>query len=317
MRTTPISCEDLQGVFPVPPLVRQSDSRRTLDFEASRRIIDHLLEAGMSRVLFGGNAFLYHLSLQEYEELLAWLATLPDHLWCIPSAGPSYGRLMDQAPLLRRYGFPCVMVLPCNDPRDAAGLERGLREFADAAGMPLTLYLKNESGFGSDHTAGLDAVGRLVETGVCCAIKYAVVRQDPSHDDYLAGLLARVGSRYVVSGIGERPAVVHMLDWHLPGFTTGSGCVAPALSQALFAACKRDDRAEAEALRAHFLPMEDLRDAWGPASVLHAAVEAAGIAPTGPLPPFVSNLSEERFKTLKPVAQALAAKSLSRAGHGT
>jgi dihydrodipicolinate synthase/N-acetylneuraminate lyase len=114
----------------------------------------------------------------------------------------------------------------------------------------------------------------------------------------------------VVSGIGERPAIVHMLDRHLPGFTTGSGCIAPALSQALFAACARADRAGAEVLRAHFLPLEDLRDAWGPAPVLHAAVEAAGIAETGPLPPFVSNLSAEQFETVKPVAQALAAQSL-------
>jgi dihydrodipicolinate synthase/N-acetylneuraminate lyase len=118
--------------------------------------------------------------------------------------------------------------------------------------------------------------------------------------------------RRVVSGIGERPAVVHMLDWHLPGFTTGSGCVAPAQSQALFAACQRGDRAAAEALRAPFLPLEDLRDAWGPAPVLHAAVEGAGIAETGALPPFVTNLSAQRFATVKPVAQALAAQSLDR-----
>ena len=104
-----------------------------------------------------------------------------------------------------------------------------------------------------------------------------------------------------------------MLDWHLPGFTPGSGCIAPALTQALFAACKQGDRAAAEALRAPFLPLEDLRDAWGPAPVLHAAVEAAGIAETGPMPPFVSNLSAERMAAVKPIAQALAAQSLGRA----
>jgi len=312
MRTAPITREDLQGVFPVPPLARRGDPQRTLDLGASARIVDYLAAAGMTRMLFGGNAFLYHLSLREYEQLMAWLESLPDHLWCIPSAGPSFGRLMDQAPLLRRHGFPCVMVLPCNDPRDAAGLEKGLREFRDAAGMPLTLYLKDELSFGADRAAGLDAVGRLVESGVCCAIKYAVVRKDPAQDEYLAGLLARVDRDRVVSGIGERPAVVHMLDWHLPGFTTGSGCVAPALSQALFAACQRGDRGAAEALREPFLPLEDLRDAWGPAPVLHAAVEAAGIADTGPLPPFVSNLAAERFQALKPVAQALVAQSLGR-----
>jgi len=122
-----------------------------------------------------------------------------------------------------------------------------------------------------------------------------------------------VDRRRVVSGIGERPAVVHLLDWHLPGFTTGSGCIALALSQALFAACQRGDRTAAEALRANFVPLEDLRDAWGPAPVLHAAVEAAGIAETGPLPPFVSNLSAQRFEAVEPVAQTLAAKSLGRA----
>jgi 4-hydroxy-tetrahydrodipicolinate synthase len=313
MRTLAIKPEDLQGVFPVPPLARRRDAQRTIDFQASAKIVEHLVAAGITRLLYGGNAFLYHLSLREYEELLEWLASLPDGLWCIPSAGPAFGRLMDQAPLLRRYGFPCVMVLPCNDPRDAAGLEKGLREFANAAGMPLTVYLKDELGFGADRAAGLDAVSRLVESGVCCAIKYAVVRKDPSQDDHLKGLLARVDRRHVVSGIGERPAVVHMLDWHLPGFTTGSGCIAPALSQALFAACTRGNRPTAEEFRAPFIPLEDLRDAWGPAPVLHAAVEAAGIADTGPLPPFVSNLSAERTETVRPVAQALAAQSLSRA----
>ncbi|MGO8790895.1 MAG: dihydrodipicolinate synthase family protein [Terriglobia bacterium] len=312
MRRASITLEDLQGVFPVPPLARRGDPQRSLDLNSTNRIVDYLASAGMTRLLFGGNAFLYHLNLKEYEQLLEWLDSLPDRLWCIPSAGPSFGRLMDQAPLLRRRGFPCVMVLPCNDPRDAAGLEKGLREFSDAAGMPLTLYLKDELGFGADRAAGLDAVGRLVDSGVCCAVKYAVVRKDPARDDYLAELLARVDRRRVVSGIGERPAVVHMLDWHLPGFTTGSGCVAPALSQALFAACERGDRAAAEALRAPFLPLEDLRDAWGPAPVLHAAVEGAGIAETGPLPPFVTNLSAQRFDAVKPLAQALAAQSLDR-----
>jgi len=312
MRTSSLKPEDLQGVFPVPPLARRRDARRTLDFKASERIVEHLAATGITRLLYGGNAFLYHLTLQDYEELLAWLAGFPDNLWCIPSAGPSFGRLMDQAPLLRRYGFPCAMALPCNDPRDAAGLEKGLREFSDAAGLPLTIYLKDELGFGADRAAGLDAVGRLVESGVCYAIKYAVVRKDPAQDDYLAGLLARVDRRHVVSGIGERPAVVHMMDWRLPGFTTGSGCIAPALTQALFDACSRGDRATAEALRASFIPLEDLRDAWGPAPVLHAAVDAAGITETGPLPPFVSNLSAERFDAVKPVALALMAQSLNR-----
>ena len=148
--------------------------------------------------------------------------------------------------------------------------------------MPLILYLKSEDGFGADKEAGLDAVGRLMRDGVAVAIKYAVVRDDPQHDAYLDGLLRRVDRRRVVSGIGERPAVVHMRDFGLPGFTTGSGCIASALCSALFAACQAQDWAHAEAIRSQFMPLEDLRDEWGPARVLHHATELAGIAPTGP-----------------------------------
>ena len=297
----------------MPPLARRRDAQRSLDFGANARIVEHLTAGGMRRLLYGGNAYLYHLSLAEYQALLEWLVTLPDHLWCVPSAGPTYGRMADQAPLLRRLRFPTVMVLPCNDIRDAAGLERGLRDFADAAGMPLILYLKDEQTFGANRSAGLEVIARLVAGGVCCGIKYAIVRKDPAEDEYLRDLVGCVDRRRVVCGIGERPAVVHMFDWNLPGFTTGSGCVAPAISQALFKACERGDRAKAEALRAHFLPLEDLRDAWGPQRVLHAAVEGAGIVETGPVPPFGSNVSAEEFETIKAAALALAAQSAKSA----
>ena len=186
------------------------------------------------------------------------------------------------------------MALPCGDPRDAAGLAAGMREIAAAAGTRLILYLKSEDGFGSDLAAGLDAVARLVDEGVCVAIKYAVVRKDPGHDPYLDALLARVDRKLVVSGIGERPAVVHMQRFGLPGFTTGSGCIAPALTSALFEACVRGSWDDAEALRTLFLPLEDRRDAWGPARVLHAAAELAAVAKTGPIPPFVTALAEEQ-----------------------
>src|SRR5204863_8646011 len=144
-------------------------------------------------------------------------------------------------------------------------------------------YLKEENNFGADQEAGLDVVARLVDASVCVSIKYAVVRQNPAEDAYLESLLRRVERHRVVSGIGERPAVVHLRDWKLPGFTTGSGCVAPRLSNSLFAACQRGDFDQAETLRANFLPLEDLRDGWGPARVLHSATELADIATTGPI----------------------------------
>lgn len=305
MKTTRVVPEDLRGVFPVPPLARRSDGRRRIDFAENDRLVRHMAAGGMTRFLYGGNAFLYHVTLAEYEELLGWLAGFADGHWAIPSVGPSFGRAMDQAALLRRHRFPCAMALPCGDPRDAAGLEAGLREIASAAGLALILYLKDESNFGADREAGLDVVTRLVDEKLCVGVKYAVVRKDPRHDAYLDALLRRVDCGFVISGIGERPAVVHLRDFGLPGFTTGSGCLAPALSNEIFAACARRDFARAESLRESFLPLEDQRDAWGPARVLHAAIDLAGAAKTGPIPPFVSPLDEEKRARLLPVAQEL------------
>jgi dihydrodipicolinate synthase/N-acetylneuraminate lyase len=296
---------DLAGIFSVPPLPRRREPRRGLDFDAAECVARHIESGGITRFLYGGNAFLYHITLDEYEALLGWLAVFPPSRRAIPSVGPSIGRAIDQARLIRRHHFPTVMLLPCGDPRDARGMEAGIREIAEATGLPLILYLKSEDGFGSDKEAGLDAVGRLMNDGVAIAIKYAVVREAPAHDPYLEGLLRRVERDRVVSGIGERPAVVHMRDFGLKGFTTGSGCIAPALCSRLFAAGQSQDWDAAEDVRAHFIPFEDLRDAWGPARVLHHGVELAGIAPTGPIPPFVSALDRDQLDRLAPVARAL------------
>jgi len=117
--------------------------------------------------------------------------------------------------------------------------------------------------------------------------------------------LRRVDRQRVVSGMGERPAIVHMRDFGLPGFTTGSGCIASRACSMMFEACVQKDWSRAAGLRADFMPLEDLRDAWGPARVLHHATELAGIATTGPIPPYVSLLSDTKVQELAPVARAL------------
>ena len=87
-----------------------------------------------------------------------------------------------------------------------------------------------------------------------------------------------------------------------------SGCIAPRLSNALLAAGLAKDWARAEALWTAFKPLEDLRDDWGPARVLHHATELAGIARTGPIPPYVSPLEGPQLERLAPVARALKEK---------
>src|SRR5207244_10924968 len=122
MKTNSISPEDLRGVFAVPPLARHRDATRSLDFAQNDLIVRHIISGGITRLIYGGNAFLYHTTLAEFEELLEWLAGFSDQLWVIPSIGPSDVRAMGQAQLLREVQFPCVMVLTCSDPSASAGL---------------------------------------------------------------------------------------------------------------------------------------------------------------------------------------------------
>lgn len=314
---TTLNDAERHGVFAVPPLARKGDARRSIDFDENDRLVRHITRGGVTRLLYGGNAFLYHLTLGEYEELLGWMAGFPSDLLPVPSLGPSFGRALDQATLLRRHRFRCAMALPCNDPRDAAGLEAGLREIADAAGMGLTLYLKEETSFGADPVAGLDAIARLADAGICVAIKYAVVRRDGRQDPYLDALLERVDRRLVISGIGERPAVTHLSRFRLEGFTTGSGCLAPRLSGDILRALDNGDISRADEYRSRFLPLEDRRDAWGPARVLHAALDLAGVARTGPTPPFVSPLDERQRTAVAPVARRLLEAELAHREAGS
>jgi 4-hydroxy-tetrahydrodipicolinate synthase len=167
------------------------------------------------------------------------------------------------------------------------------------------LYLKEETNMGADLMAGLDTVAKLVYEGICVAIKYAVSGKNSEDDIYLDELIKRVDRRKIISGIGERPPVAHLRHWGFAGFTTGSRCLAPTLSAAVYSACRAADYERAKRLCSRFMDLEDLRDAWGPARVLNDALEPAGIARTGPIPPFVSELSAEQRNRTKPVVQEL------------
>ena len=295
----------LDTVFAVPPLPRKRDARRTLDLDAAESVARHIESGGITHLLYGGNAFLYHATAEDFDTLVTWLASMPASRVPIPSIGPSFGRALDQARVLARHRFQAAMMLPCGDPRDPTGLEAGYREISQAAGVPLIIYLKSEDAFGPDKGRGIDAIGRLIDDGVAIAIKYAVVLQDPKADSYLGALLWRVDGTRVVSGMGERPAIVHLKDFKLAGMTTGSGCIAPRTCRAFYEACRRGDWATAEQLRAQFMPLEDIRDELGPARVLHHATESAGIASTGPIPPYVSPLAEGELARLAAVVRTL------------
>ena len=286
------------SVLAVPPLARNADL--SVNEAANEKTIRHIEAGGVRTLLYGGNANFYHLPLSEYDQVLSMLsrAAGPDTL-VIPSAGPAYGTMMDQAHLLRTYNFPTVMVLPQVGITTSEGVAAGVARFVHAAGVPALLYVKH------DGYIEPSDVKRLADDKLISGVKYATVRDDPAADPYLRRLVDLVDPRLLISGIGEQPAIVHLRDFGLGGFTSGCVCVAPRLSAAMLRAIRAANWAEADRIRQTFKPLEDLRNAINPIRVLHEAVRLAGIADTGPLTPLLSNVPESDHAKIRDAAVRL------------
>lgn len=286
------------SVLAVPPLCRNADL--TLNEAENTKLIRHMEAGGIRTVLYGGNANFYHIPLSEYDQILSYFEqTAGSDTLVIPSVGPLWGTMMDQARIVRRHKFPTMMVLPVVGPTTSKGVENGIRRFVDAAGIPALLYLKN------DGYMDVEEVKRLADDKVISGIKYAIVRDDAAKDPYLRSLCDHVDRKLIVSGLGEQPAIIHMRDFGLPGFTAGVVCVAPALTAAMLKAIRASDFAKAERIRVICKPLEDHRNAINPVRVLHEAVRLAGIANTGPLLPLLSNLEEKEFPRVRDAAITL------------
>lgn len=295
-----------RSVIAVPPLARHGDY--SLNRGGNAQILAHLGQGGVNTVLYGGNANLYNIAVSEFAALLDMLEEIaPPDTWIIPSIGPDFGKAVDQIAILKGRDFPTAMVLPLVFPATSAGVASGLRHLAERFGRPITAYIKSSSYITPEDLAA------VVADGVVCSVKYANVREDPDDDPYLRDLVERCDTARIVSGIGERPAISHLRNFGLNGFTSGSVCLAPALSTALLAALKAGRLQEAGALRETFIPFEDLRDKFSPLRVLHAAVAAAAIADTGPLMPFLDNLTDPDI--LAAVATASRALASADAAH--
>lgn len=286
------------SVIAVPPLAR--DARLKICPRQNVKLIEHLEAGGIRSLLYGGNAVLYHTRLTEYAGLLAMLAeSTSESTVVVPSIGPAYGLALDQIEVLRDFEFPTVMALPSRDVVDAQGIARGLRDFADTLGKPIVVYLK------FDRWLDCSLIEKLDRDGVISWIKYAVVRDDPAQDAYLRELLDVFPKSRVVSGIGEQPAIVHLRDFGVTGFTSGCVCVAPQESLAMLHAIQAGDFDRAEQLRQWFAPLENLRNSIHPIRVLHHAVSEAGIAQTGPLMPMLSDLSTEQVLQIRSTVERM------------
>lgn len=303
MQTIPVTHDQFsKSVLAVPPLARDSDDKLCRD--NNTKIVRHIEAGGVSMLLYGGNANLYHTRPSEFISLLEMLGEIAaDDTLVIPAVGPAYGTMMDQADVLKKTDYPTAMVLPTLAVMTEPGLMNGFRRFVETINRPAVLYIKEEGYISPEGAA------QLVDDGLVSFIKYAIVRDDPADDVFLERLVDVVDPKKICSGIGEQPALIHLTKFRCSGFTSGCVCVNPALSQKMLAAIYAKDYDLAEDIRQQFLPLEDLRNDINPIRVLHEAIELAGIADTGPHLPLLSGLTSSAKDKIKTAATMLKAIS--------
>ena len=300
MKTTFTPTDIHRSVISVPPLCR--DASLKVCAVENAKLIRHIEAGGVTTLLYGGNANFYNLAPSEYADTLDMLAekAAPDS-WVVPSVGPYFGTMMDQAAILKTRKFPTAMVLPTLAVSSPEGVRVAVMKFVEHAGIPAVLYVKDEK------YVTIEVVKSLVAAGVISWIKYAGVRPDPAVDPLLRGIVDSVDPNMIVSGIGEQPAAAHWTTFGIRAFTSGCVCVAPRRSQEMLLALQGGDFAAAEKIRERFNSLESLRNAHGPIPVLHRAVALAGIAETGPLFPLLAKLDTNLDAPIKAAADGLIA----------
>jgi dihydrodipicolinate synthase/N-acetylneuraminate lyase len=287
-------------VVAVPPL--PLDAGRAIVAAEVRRLVARVEAGGVRTILWGGNAQLQHWPVSRYAELLEMAeATAAPGTLVVPSLGPDWGRLVDQAAILARSRFPTAMALPMPAHTTPAGVALALAEAAERAGRPLVAYIRQRGYLDPD------GLSRLVETGAVLAVKYGVPMPERGRDAYLDALVAAIGSERILSGSGELLAVPHLLEHGLAGFTSGCVCLAPRLSGRVLEALKRADRAALDRLLPPIRALESLRERFGLVRVLHDAVRLAGLALTGPILPMLSTCEPALEPEIAAAARALVA----------
>ena len=309
MKTTFTPTDIHRSVISVPPLCR--DASLKVSAAENGKLIRHIEEGGVTTLLYGGNANFYNLAPSEFADTLDMLAAqaAPDS-WVVPSVGPYFGTMMDQAAVLATRKFPTAMVLPTIAVSSPEGVRVAVMKFVERAGIPAVLYVKDEK------YVTVEVVKSLVAAGVISWIKYAVVRKDTADDPLLRGIVDVVDPNLIVSGIGEQPIIAHWKNFGIRAFTSGCVCVAPRRSQEMLHALQRGDFEAAEKIREQFNSLESLRNEHGPIPVLHQAVALAGIADTGPHLPLLAKLDGQLGQPIQAAASALLAwNQQAGAGH--
>lgn len=288
-----------QSVVAVPPLALYDDD--SINVKANLALAEHIRKGGIRFILYGGNANLYHSTLDRYAEALQMMEQIAaTGVQVIASLGPDFGKTMDQIPVLEKTGLQNVMLLPVAFPFDSHGVGVGIRRIAERLGRGVILYIRRENYI---HPVTLE---RLLKEGAIRFVKYAVDRVDPADDPYLDSLLAVAGPDLVASGMGEEPVPNHVGARGLSTFTSGAVCIAPAASQRIQRLFKAGRYEEAAALMPPFTAFEKVRARLGTLQVLHEAV-SQHVLDMGPLTPMVSNVKPQFRRDVTDVLPGLVA----------
>lgn len=296
-----------RSVWAVPPLALNLDY--SLNLNAAGALIRHIEAGGVSTILWGGNANLHNFPVSRFEETMSALASQSKaDSWVIPSVGPAWGKLIDEAAILKRMKFPTAMVLPMQFPQTPEGVEIGVRDFVQRAGVPVVIYIKT-----ADYLPPA-VLGRMGRAGELVAIKYAVPRPDYRVDPYLTEILKEFDRNRVVSGFGEPPALPHLDAFNLAAFTAGCVCIAPSISMNILRLMQRRDFIGAARALDSVAPLEALREQHNAIRTLHEAVTLSKIADMGPILPLLSNLDSSLHPAIAAAAQALMAEEMAIRG---
>lgn len=286
-------------VVAVPPVAWTKELE--LNEAENIKLISHIRAGGVTALLYGGNANIYHYDMGRFGALIDLLSDVDPGVDVIPSIGPDLGKLLDGARRLRDRNFAGVMALPMAFPAQPKGIEKAIRMGADALGAPLILYIKRESYLAPDQVAS------LLSDGAVCFVKYAVERDDARNDQYLADLCSAIGPENIASGMGETPIHVHLPEYRLRTYTSGGVCIAPRAAMALRRAHAEGDLARASQLAAPFLEYEKVRATINGFAVMHDAPTLAGIADMGPILPMIANVEADRLPEVQRAVDALVA----------
>ncbi|MHB1974729.1 MAG: dihydrodipicolinate synthase family protein [Acidimicrobiales bacterium] len=248
------------------------ESSGALDAPALGRVVDRLVEGGISVLVPAGNTSEFHaLSGEEWHESVALtVERAGTSAVVMPGVGRDLATAVLQAQSARELGCRAVMVHQPVDPfvSTEGWLAYHERIHAAAPDIALVAYVR-------DPRRSVADVARLAELDGIVGVKYAI--GDPPSFAELAAVVDRV-SVALVCGLAERWAVSFAASG-ATGFTSGLAGIAPRLSLDIAACLDAGDFQKARELVAVTSGLELLRARDG--SAYNVAAVKEGLAQLG------------------------------------